>query len=356
MKVVPKIWKKRTFFELEVPMIPNMWYAVLDSKEVKPGKPYAFKRLSEELVFWRDKAGKIVVMRDRCPHRSCKLSPGKIIDGQLQCHFHGFQYDREGACQLIPANGRSGPKPKVFQCSTYPAQEDFGFIWVWYGMPQTDYPPLPFFEDLQGFTYSTLQKEWNVDHTRAIEGVLDVAHLPFVHANTIGRGGGTLVNGPYTTLEDNKIRVWISNQPDEGLPAIKPTQVPPPKGLASLWFNFPNVWQLHITKQIRNIIIFAPIDDEHVMLYTRTYQKLTTIPALGHALTAFSNLFNRRVLSEDYAITKTQQPKKSDLNIGEHFIPADRPIALYLRHRRNLILAASNEIEEDKAQVEIESA
>ena len=92
------------------------------------------------------------------------------------------------------------------------------------------------------------------------------------------------------------------------------------------------------------------------MLYVRTYQKITTIPALGHALTAFSNLFNRRVLSEDYAITKTQQPKKSDLNIGEHFIPADRPIALYLRHRRNLILAASNKIEEDEAQVEIESA
>jgi phenylpropionate dioxygenase-like ring-hydroxylating dioxygenase large terminal subunit len=82
--------EEENFFELEVPMIPNMWYAVLDSKEVKPGKPYAFKRLNEELVFWRDKSGKIVVMRDRCPHRSCKLSPGKIIDGQLQCHFHGF--------------------------------------------------------------------------------------------------------------------------------------------------------------------------------------------------------------------------------------------------------------------------
>ncbi len=335
-------------------MIPNMWYAVLDSKEVKPGKPYAFKRLGEELVFWRDKAGKIVAMRDRCPHRSAKLSPGKIINGNIQCHFHGFQYDREGTCKLIPANGRNGPKPKVFQCTTYPAQDAFGFIWVWYGMPRTEYPPVPFFEDISGFSYSTVQKEWDVDYTRAIEGALDVAHLPFVHAKTIGRGSGTLVNGPYTTLEDNKIRVWVSNQPDEGLPAIKPTEVPPPNRPATLWFNFPNVWQIYLGRPIRNVIIFAPIDDEHVMLYIRTYQKVTSIPALGNALTRASNLFNQRVLSEDYAITRTQRPKKSDLNIGEHFIPADRPIALYLRQRRDLILAARNEVDTGKAEVEVE--
>lgn len=32
-------------------MITNMWYAVLESNEVKAGKPYAFKRLGEDLVF-----------------------------------------------------------------------------------------------------------------------------------------------------------------------------------------------------------------------------------------------------------------------------------------------------------------
>ncbi len=322
-------------------MIPNMWYAILDSKEVKPGRPYAFKRLNEDLVFWRDKQGDIVVMRDRCPHRSSKLSPGKLVDGNIQCHFHGFQYDRHGACQLIPANGRNGPKPKIFQCLTYPAQEAHGFIWVWYGEPQTDYPPLPFFEDLQGFTYSTFQKQWNVHYTRAIEGMLDVSHLPFVHANTIGRGGKTLVNGPYTTLEENKLRVWVTNQPDAGLPAIKPSQVPPPDQPAMLWFNFPNVWQLRLSDVLRNVIISAPIDEENVMLYVRNYQNTTKWSVLAHALTFTSNLFSRYVLSEDYAITRTQQPKKSDLNIGEHFIPGDRPIALYLRQRRDLIMAAN---------------
>ncbi len=54
-------------------MIPNMWYAVLESHEVKSGQLAAFKRLNEELVFWRDPEGAIVVMRDLCPHRQAKL-------------------------------------------------------------------------------------------------------------------------------------------------------------------------------------------------------------------------------------------------------------------------------------------
>ncbi|MBK8047189.1 MAG: aromatic ring-hydroxylating dioxygenase subunit alpha [Anaerolineales bacterium] len=151
-----------------------MWYAVLDSNEVPKGKPVGFRRLGEDLVFWRDRAGKVAVMHDLCPHRHAKLSPGKIVDGNLQCHFHGFQYDRTGACQLIPANGRNGPKPKVFQCKPYVALEAHGFIWIWTGEPRASYPPLPYFKGLDKLVCDTVHKQWNVHYTRSVEGVLDV--------------------------------------------------------------------------------------------------------------------------------------------------------------------------------------
>lgn len=333
-------------------MIPNMWYVIAESNEVKAGKPLGLKRMNEDLVLWRDGEGKIVVMRDLCPHRQSKLSPGKIVDGNIQCHFHGFQFDRGGTCQLVPANGRNGPKPKIFQCWTYPAQEAFGFIWVWHGAPREEYPPVPFFEGLDEHIYATFQKQWNVHYTRAIESLLDVSHLPFVHANTIGRGGKTLVNGPYTTLEDNKIRVWVSNQPDAGLPAIKPTEVPPPSSPSMLRFNFPNVWQLYLGEKLSQVAALAPIDEENTMIYIRSYQRIVTQPVLGRLFVQASNIYNRYVLSEDEAIVTTQQPKKSDLNVGNRFIPGDRPIALYLQHRRNLILAAqANEESQREAEV-----
>ncbi|MCG8347782.1 MAG: aromatic ring-hydroxylating dioxygenase subunit alpha [Chloroflexales bacterium] len=321
-------------------MIPNMWYAVLESNEVKPGKPYGFKRMNEELVFWRDNEGKIVVMRDLCPHRQAKLSLGKVVDGNIQCHFHGFQFDRKGTCQLVPANGRNGPKPKIFQCWTYPVQEAHDFIWIWSGEPREEYPPIPFFEGLENHIYATFQKQWNTHYTRAVQGVLDVSHLPFVHAKTIGRDGKTLVNGPYTTLEDNQIQVWVSNQPDVGLPAIKPTEVPPPNTPAALRFKYPNVWQLWINDQLSQVAVFAPIDDENTMLYVRNYQRLIKNPILGRLFAQVGNIYNRYVLHEDEEIIVSQRPKKADLDVGERFIPGDRPIALYLKHRRDLILAA----------------
>jgi len=59
-------------------MIPNQWYAVLESKEVRPGKPLGVTRMGEKLVFWRDGAGKPSCLRDLCAHRGAALSLGKV--------------------------------------------------------------------------------------------------------------------------------------------------------------------------------------------------------------------------------------------------------------------------------------
>jgi phenylpropionate dioxygenase-like ring-hydroxylating dioxygenase large terminal subunit len=113
-------------------MIPNMWYAILESNQIKQNnKPHPFKRMGKELVFWRDQQGKLAVLLDRCPHRSAKLSPGKIVDDNIQCRFHGFQYNTHGEIQVIPANGRNGPKPAIFQCQPFVVQEAHGLVWFW---------------------------------------------------------------------------------------------------------------------------------------------------------------------------------------------------------------------------------
>jgi phenylpropionate dioxygenase-like ring-hydroxylating dioxygenase large terminal subunit len=323
-------------------VIPNMWYGVLEANQVKLGKPAAFRRLGEDLVFWRDQNGKVVVMPDRCPHRRSKLSPGKIVDGNIQCHFHGFQFNNKGECALIPANGRNGPRPEIFRVQTMTVREEHGFIWLWYGEERTEYPPVPYFsEEFEGWIHIKQQTQWNVDYSRAVESVIDVAHLPFVHAKTIGRGNKTLVNGPYTTLENNEMRVWISNQPDVGLPALKPSQVPPQERPPELTLKFPNVWKLYIFPLVQIVQVFAPIDEEHVQLYMRTYTSLK-VPVLNNLLLLMFSKYNKGVVLEDKEIVESQEPKKADLNIGERFIPADRPLALYLQHRRTLTLGASD--------------
>src|SRR5688572_2663722 len=80
----------------------NYWYPLVWSEHVTTEKPVPFKAFAEDLVIWRDKDGQPSVLRDRCPHRAARLSIGRVLNGQLQCVFHGLRFDRDGKCVLIP--------------------------------------------------------------------------------------------------------------------------------------------------------------------------------------------------------------------------------------------------------------
>ncbi len=323
-------------------MIPDQWYAVLESDEVKPGKPNPFKRLGQDLVFWRDSKGKVIVMRDSCPHRQAKLSPGKIVGDNIQCPFHGFQYDAKGECQLIPANGKNGPRPKIFQAKAFPTREAHGFIWVWNGEPrqQQDYPTVPFFPEVEKHSYGTFRKQWKVHYTRAIENQLDVAHLPFVHASTIGRSGKTLVNGPYAVLENDSLYIWYDNQLDEGRPAPKASELEKPSSPWLLCFKYPNVWLNRLGGKVMIGAAFAPIDDENTMMYVRFYHQIGKFDLARKLVSKLGALANGPILAQDEKIVSSQSPKQGGLDVGDKYIPADRPILLYHTHRQELIEAA----------------
>ena len=80
----------------------NYWYPVLQSEELEAGKAIGFTVLGENLVAWRGRDGAPCVAHDRCPHRSIKLSVGRVFDGQLQCILHGLRFNGAGQCIMVP--------------------------------------------------------------------------------------------------------------------------------------------------------------------------------------------------------------------------------------------------------------
>jgi phenylpropionate dioxygenase-like ring-hydroxylating dioxygenase large terminal subunit len=326
-------------------MIPNQWYAILESNEVKKGKPVGFTRMGDKIVAWRDGEGRLSVMNDRCPHRGAALSMAKSNGECIRCPFHGFEYDRSGACSLIPANGRGSEPPQAMHVKTYPTREEHGFIYLWWGEPQSEYPAVPWFESIgDGMVYSTLRDHWKCHYSRAIENQLDVVHLPFVHHNTIGRGNRTLVNGPVTRAEcggkgDHLLNLWVYNQLDEGQKPVRPSDMPEPNRHPSLQFRFPNLWQNWIADGVRVVVAFTPIDDENTLMYLRYYHT-TRIPILRQLTGWIGSLANLVIERQDRRIVITQRPTRSDLGIGEILIPGDHPIIVYRKRRRLLIEAA----------------
>ena len=334
-------------FEQEVIMIRNQWYAILESSEVKPGKPVGVTRLGEKMVLWRTAKGEVACLVDLCPHRGVALSIGKLMgDGDcVQCPFHGFEYDATGQCTLVPANGKTAPAPKALKARAYPARDAHGFIWIWWGEPRPELPPIRYFEIDDTFSHYTVRDHWATHYSRAIENQLDVVHLPFIHRNTIGRGNQTLVDGPVArwasqTPDFNRLDVWYTNRVDDGTPARKPSEMPEPAGRSLLQFIFPNVWQNFLGDKLRIVIAFAPIDDENTMMYIRAFQRIVRTPVLRTAFNWVNAVGNFVIERQDRRPVITQRPKRSALNMDEKLIPGDNPIALYRRRREELIRAA----------------
>src|ERR1051325_12113467 len=81
----------------------KFWYCVMPLAELGEA-PKPFKLLGENIVLWLDADGKPAALQDRCCHRTAKLSLGYCSKGNVVCGYHGWEYDRTGACVRIPQN------------------------------------------------------------------------------------------------------------------------------------------------------------------------------------------------------------------------------------------------------------
>ncbi|TNE50694.1 MAG: aromatic ring-hydroxylating dioxygenase subunit alpha [Deltaproteobacteria bacterium] len=325
-------------------MIRNRWYVVLDANEVKK-KPLGVKRFGERMVFWRDSEGHVACQLDRCCHRGAQLSLGRVVGNCIECPFHGWQFNKDGACTLVPSNGSKAKVPKSFQVKSYPVREAYGWIWLFWGEVKEgqDLPAIEYFEAFKDENWSTAtyQEEWPVHYTRSVENQLDVTHLAFTHKKTIGNINKPIVDGPvYIWLDDNTMRFHPVMKKDNGDTAKKATEITAEQLDGCLEFRFPNIWRLQITEKFQNFAAFVPVDDNTSITYLRLYQKFLTVPVLGQAISKLMMWFNQRVLGEDRPMVISQEPNRSELHMEELLVPGDSPI-IEFRKRRQQLLAAN---------------
>ena len=320
-------------------MIQNQWYVIASSSEIGL-RPVGLTRFGEKIVLYRTSSRFLVCLSDRCCHRGAALSIGKVCNGdQIQCPFHGLEYDPSGKCTLIPANGHASLVPSNFKVKSWPVYEAHGFVWVWYGDGDPT-PEIPeFFDDIpESAKYATVKDHWKIHYSRVIENQLDCVHLPFVHYNTIGRGNRTLFNGPAVEwVSDRKFFMYVYNEVDSGQKPKKPSEVPVPNPSGyKIEFLFPNLWENRIADKVRVLAAFVPIDDENTILYLRFYQAFATLPVVGQLIARAAMPFNLYVAHQDRRVVETQAPKASSLTIGENLIQGDHPIIEYRKKREAL--------------------
>ena len=72
----------------------DLWYMPALASSLAPGQMRREMLLGEPVLLGRLKDGTLFALRDICPHRGVPLSAGRIIDGSVECPYHGWRFKR----------------------------------------------------------------------------------------------------------------------------------------------------------------------------------------------------------------------------------------------------------------------
>ncbi|KST69404.1 aromatic ring-hydroxylating dioxygenase subunit alpha [Mastigocoleus testarum] len=270
-------------------MLKNFWYACAFSSEIT-NKPKQIVMLKQKFVFYRDSQGKVIALKDRCPHRGAALSLGWVENGCIRCPYHGWKYQADGKCIDIPANESGVAIPKKARVDSYPVQEKYGFIWLFYGdLPEEQRPPIPSLPELEDPTLHPIYYEFKVNahYTRTLENAIDFAHVPIIHGNSFGKG--FKLDQKIETY-DLKITDWGASAKVDLLKYHKQNNflkyfVRPStsKVESKISFYLPNINKLEASSAEGKLVNFGthiPIDDNTTIIKRIQFRSFLTYPWL----------------------------------------------------------------------------
>ena len=100
--------------------LKNAWYVGAWGTEVGRQKLLRRTLLNEPVVFFRQEDGTPVALADKCAHRHAPLSEGKLVGDNIQCPYHGLEYNAAGDCVRVPGQSQIPPGCRV---QSYPVVE-----------------------------------------------------------------------------------------------------------------------------------------------------------------------------------------------------------------------------------------
>jgi phenylpropionate dioxygenase-like ring-hydroxylating dioxygenase large terminal subunit len=292
--------------------LANYWHAVAASANVGD-QPSRVSLLGQDLVLFRHEDG-VSVFDDVCIHRGTALSLGWITDGRLTCPYHGWQYDRTGACVHIPALPSGSPIPRKACATVRRSDEAYGLVWVSLGEPCQPIPEFPYneWEDPGYRTFLALEYDWKTSAGRAVENFMDFSHFPFVHEGLLGSRDMTVVE-PHQIIETDYGLRYSLVQPE-------PATLHSAAGVPVTWeYYLYRPFTIHLRKltpdgQVTLIsMVASPTGDDHTRMWVWIGRNYNWDPAEDKSFADFSNT----IMEQDRVVVESQRPEKIPVDLKE---------------------------------------
>ncbi|KAJ3112847.1 hypothetical protein HDU96_004108 [Phlyctochytrium bullatum] len=314
------------------------WYPLIPSAEVTTVKPIGLHILDDPIVVFRDPStNEAVALEDKCPHRSAPLSVGRIMDGRLECRYHGWQFSAEGQVTHIPSLLQGKKIPANAKARKYPTVESDGYVWIWPGdVESSKAAPTPKFYLAWGGDVKPRMgyEDLDIDHSLLIENFMDPAHIPFTHDKTIGkRSMATAMTMSCEFLPDGSIR-GVRGTPDRPDMILGEFELRVPCCVAL---------KFHMNNQVNDQSFYAvPLEKGKCrFIWLQRFSFLQFFES-NFILRAFMDWwapkYNHKVLMEDYAMLIGQQQRLlKGANAMNSPVAADLMIKVYRNWWRKAI-------------------
>ena len=160
------------------------WHPVAMSSDLGE-RPKLIRILGEDLVLFRDKAGRVGLVHRNCPHRRASLEFGIAEEAGIRCCYHGWLFDRDGTILEVPGQPVE-VQERICQTVTlgaYPVEELKGLIFAFMGPPELK-PPLPIYDtfDLPGQELVPYVAPFHCNWLQVLDAILDPIHTAFLHS------------------------------------------------------------------------------------------------------------------------------------------------------------------------------
>lgn len=324
-----------------MPFLRNIWYVAGHSEELDTA-PIGRIYLNEPVLIYRAESGAIIAMDDRCPHRLAPLSRGKVIGENIQCPYHGLQFDGTGHCVKMPMRGNVPPRATL---RTYLVVDRHSLLWIWMGDQERANPDLiPDFSDRDdpsiGWFTGTLHAKAN--YQLMIDNLLDLTHAEFLHPFLSSEGWAER-NVQTVTQAGDRITIHNVAEEDNILPInkqLKPHLGDIGKTVHHERWDLPSLVRLSVDYYsgedeilIPSAHMLTPETEKTTHYFIRGGQ---TIDPTNVALTAGNREGVLAVFrNEDIPLIEAQQRNLGDDDLMEHnpaVLTSDRGAILARRH------------------------
>ena len=308
----------------------NCWYPVTFLQDLPKKRPYGFSLYDEAFVLFKNQDGKLGCLTDRCPHRAAKLSDGQIIDGKIECLYHGWQFNSDGQCLHIPQLPADAKIPAKGCVQSFPVVERQGIVWMWAGIAETaDEKLIPTVADLDNPTVasSDYMLDLPYDQIYFMENMVDPSHIYISHEATFkGR--------KYAQPLEMEV-IDVSVQGIQG--RYRKTRIPN-QNWVSLNFIAPNLvtYRNSSSNRIGGAALYSlPLGKGRCRIIIRNYSNSSTWK-LKLQPRWFEHWYRNQFLEEDLSLVVGQQEQVERLgqSLKELYLPLKTSDVLVVEYRK----------------------